>query len=228
MNAATRQLLKEIDTLLTMTDGFQARYDENKHTIKGDLFEDLHYFHTRAIFIFTAVKKDAEIGFLKRFRNTHVSLSKSQIDVFAEDLILVRAFLKTTKRELEEGLLYTISRLLKAEVFSNFLEYARHLLDHHYKVAAAVIIGGVMEEHLRNVSVTHGLRITKTDGKNLTIDPLNENLYSAQKFDLLTKNRITTYATIRNNAAHLIPDAFTLEDVEEMYKFALNIGDVVQ
>lgn len=228
MNAASRQLIKEIDTLLGMTDGFQARYNEEKHTIKSGLFEDFHYFHTRAVFVFAAVKKESELGFLKRFKMAHVSLNKSQIDPFPEDLIYIRAFLKTTKRELEEGLLYNISKLIKAEVFSNFLEYARHLLDGEYKMAAAVIIGGVMEEHLRSVSVNHGLRTTKTDGKHLTIDPLNENLYSASKYDLLVKNKITTYATIRNDAAHLRPDNFTLEDVEDMYKFVLNIGDVIQ
>jgi hypothetical protein len=228
MTASAKKLLEEIETLLTMTEGFQSKYDEEKHTVKEELFEELHFFYTRAKYIFEALKKDYEISFLRRFRISHVSLSKSQIDLFSEDIVLIRAYLKTTKRELEQGLLYKLSNLIKAEVFSNFLEYARHMLDGEYKVAAAVMIGGVMEEHLRNISTKHGLKILKADGKNLSIEPLNENLYAAGKYELLIKNRITTYATIRNNAAHLHPDKFTLNDVEEMYKFVCNIADVVQ
>ena len=80
MNAATKKILEEIDQLLGMTDSFQSRYDEEKHTIKSELFEDLHYFHTRSSYIFTAINKASEIGFLKRFKLAHVTLSKSQID----------------------------------------------------------------------------------------------------------------------------------------------------
>ncbi len=227
MNAATKKLLEEINQLLEMTDTFQSRYDEEKHTIKSDLFEDLHYFQTRSKYIFEAINKQSEIGFLKRFKIAHVTLSKSQLDPFSEDLILIRAYLKTTRKELENGLLFKISDLAKAEVFSDFLEYGKHLLDEGYKDAAAVMIGGVMEEHLRNISIKHGLRIIKSDGKNLTIDPLNENLYAADKYNLLTKNKITTYATIRNDAAHLHPERFKIEDVEEMYGFVAKIDDVV-
>jgi hypothetical protein len=49
------------------------------------------------------------------------------------------------------GYLKTLEDLVAADLFTDFLEAAEHLLDSGYKDAAAVIAGAVLEEHLRKL-----------------------------------------------------------------------------
>ena len=57
--------------------------------------------------------------------------------------------LQSIKHEIENDWLITFKELVSAEIFSDFLEMARYLLDQNFKDAAAVTIGSVLEEHLR-------------------------------------------------------------------------------
>ena len=68
--------------------------------------------------------------------------------------------LMASKEELEGGWLVTTKGLLSAEIFSDFLEMAEHLLAEGYKDAAAVIVGSVLEGHLRQLAQRHRIGIT--------------------------------------------------------------------
>ncbi len=60
--------------------------------------------------------------------------------------------LTAIRSELAGGWLTTTRGLISAEIFADFLEMAEYLLTERYKDAAAVIIGGVPEEHLRQLA----------------------------------------------------------------------------
>jgi len=47
------------------------------------------------------------------------------------------------------GYLTTVSELIHAELFSDFIQMSEYLLSEGYKDPAAVIIGSLLEEHLR-------------------------------------------------------------------------------
>lgn len=46
-------------------------------------------------------------------------------------------------------------KIIAAEIFSDFLEMAEHLLEQGYKDPAAVMIGSVVEENLRKFCVAN-------------------------------------------------------------------------
>lgn len=223
MNAATRTLIDEINELLNLSANFFDRYNESGNApIKTDLYEDLVYFNNRCKHIFSSIDNKT---FLSRLRNFafHISLEhKSQLHSFSQEIIEVRTDLKVTNKELENGLLYKISDLIKSEIFSNHLESAKYLLDAGHKDAAAVIIGGVLEDQLRSVCSKQGLPIKSTNGKLFSIEPMNINLHQSGTYNLLTQKQITTWADLRNNAAHGRYTEYTKDNVEDMYKYVLN------
>ncbi len=83
--------------------------------------------------------------------------------------------LKALKRDYAEGYLATIQGLVRAEVFSDFLEMAEHLIEQGYKDPAAVLIGGVLEEHLRNLCAAKSVPI-QVSGHSKKADAMNSDL----------------------------------------------------
>ena len=62
--------------------------------------------------------------------------------------------------EMEGGWLTTARGLVSAEIFVDFLEMGDHLLSEGYKDPAAVMIGCVLEEHLRELARKSGAGAT--------------------------------------------------------------------
>lgn len=61
--------------------------------------------------------------------------------------------------EIDGGWLFSVKKLVSAEIFSDFLEMTAHLLAQEYKDPAAVIIGSVLEENLRQLCHSVGIEI---------------------------------------------------------------------
>jgi hypothetical protein len=55
--------------------------------------------------------------------------------------------------------LQTFQELVHADLFSDFLEMAEYFLQEGYKDPAAVMAGGVLEEHLRKLCGKHGITL---------------------------------------------------------------------
>lgn len=106
--------------------------------------------------------------------------------------------LRTLRGEYAEGILTTIQERVRSEVFSDFLEMAEHLLEDGYKDAAAMYVGGVLEQHLRKLCDKHG--VTLPD--RATIDPMNQGLAKQNVYGKNEKMQVTAWAAIRNSAAH--------------------------
>src|ERR1700744_1558559 len=132
VNQAEKRLIDEIDTLLSKAATFNKRYDKYEHKIEAELYEDFLYFGTRARYVWHTLDKREFTPFANGFLHSHVSLRKSQIEVLSEDLIEMTARLRITKREIEDGLYFSISELAKADVFYDFLESGKHFLDEGY------------------------------------------------------------------------------------------------
>ena len=66
-----------------------------------------------------------------------------------------RGILKSIKKEIDNGWLISLKGLVSAEIFSDFLEMADYLLKENFKDPAAVMIGSVLEEHLRQLCINH-------------------------------------------------------------------------
>jgi hypothetical protein len=111
------------------------------------------------------------------------------------------------------GYLTTVSELIHADLFSNFIEMAEYLLSEGYKDPAAVIIGSTLEEHLRQLCAKNGLPST-AGGKPKKADQLNSDLANAAAYSKLDQKSITSWLDLRNKAAHGKYSEYTKEQVQ--------------
>ncbi len=127
--------------------------------------------------------------------------------------------------EIENGWISTIKSIVSAEIFSDFLEMAEHLLESDYKDAAAVMIGGVLEEHIRQLCIDNGIDVTyEKDGKLIPLkaDRMNSELAKAGIYNKLDQKGVTAQLDLRNNAAHGNYSEYDKKQVEMMYDYVFN------
>lgn len=120
----------------------------------------------------------------------------------ARDLDTLANIAKAFLEDLEDGYLHRYSELIHADVFSNMLEAAEHLLECFHHGPAAVVVGCVLEEHLRQLSVKNGIPISTSDGKHVKAEMLNQDLCKGDVYNNVQQKQITTWLGIRNSGAH--------------------------
>lgn len=133
-----------------------------------------------------------------------------------------KGILMAVKNEIESGWLFQLKDFISAEIFSDFLEMAEYLLIEKYKDPAAVMIGGVLEEHLRYLcdknSITTFTLDSKGKQKTKKADFLNSELAKAQIYNKLDQKNITAWLDLRNNAAHGHYSEYNQEQVVSMLR----------
>jgi len=130
---------------------------------------------------------------------------------------LVAGIASAVFHDLKCGYLASVVELVHADLFSDFLEMAEHLLQSDYKDAAAVIAGSSLEAHLRALAQKHGVSTdqVKPDG---TTNPkagnqLNNELASVQAYHKNDQKSITGWLGLRNSSAHGKYGDYTKEQV---------------
>jgi hypothetical protein len=107
--------------------------------------------------------------------------------------------------DLQAGHLEAVAELIHGELFADFLEMASHLLDEGYKDAAAVIAGGTLEAHLRQLCQKHKVPVEEQAASGLRpkkADLLNAELVSTAAYSKLDQKSVTAWLDLRNKAAH--------------------------
>jgi len=117
-----------------------------------------------------------------------------------------RGILTAARDEMAGGWIHTTKGLVSAEVFADFLEMAEHLLEQDYKDPAAVLVGSVLEEHLRQLCQKHSIPIEVKSARGDMVpkkaDVLNADLAKAGVYNLLNQKSVTARLNLRNKAAH--------------------------
>lgn len=128
--------------------------------------------------------------------------------------------LKTVREEFQAGYLYSVTELINAELFSDFIEMAEYLLKDGYKDAAAVLGGAVLEQHLRKLSDKNGISLTTPDSKGGTrkkqASTLNDDLAKSGIYSKVQHKLVAGFQGIRNEAAHGNFNAYSSEEVRLM------------
>lgn len=123
------------------------------------------------------------------------------------------------RQELKGGWVKQLKNLVSAEIFSDFMEMAEYLLSEHYKDPAGVLIGSVLEEHLRQLCHKNSIDVQVVkDGKPFPkkAELLNAELAGAGIYSKLDQKAITTWLDIRNKAAHGQYDQYNEQQVAMM------------
>lgn len=105
------------------------------------------------------------------------------------------------REDYKAGALAPLQDLVRAEVFDDFLDMAQHLLDAGYKDGAAVLVGGVLEQHLRRLCGKAGIG-TDTSGKPKKADAMNSELAAMGVYSKLDQKSVISWLDLRNKAAH--------------------------
>jgi hypothetical protein len=113
----------------------------------------------------------------------------------------IAGVLSALRTAYDAGYLASVTELIHADIFSDFVEMAEHLLAEGYKDPAAVIIGSTLEEHLRQLCVKNGLTADAA-GKPKKADMLNAELAAQSAYSKLDQKSITAWLNLRNKAAH--------------------------
>lgn len=133
--------------------------------------------------------------------------------------------LLSLKNEIEQDWLISIKQLVSAEIFSDFIEMAKYLLDNNYKDPAAVMIGSILEEHIRLLCKSNSVDVYFKKGEDIVpkkADVLNADLVKANVYGVLEQKNITAWLDLRNRAAHGKYEEYSKEQVTIMYLGVLN------
>lgn len=160
------------------------------------------------------------IGTLFGTSHTHYQ----EFDKFADghfrtDIEQGMAILGVIRVELEQGWLRSLSSLVAADVFEDFLDMADHLLAERYKDAAAVMIGSVLEGHLRRLCTHRGIdteTVKNGSPQPKKADLMNSELAKAGAYGATDQKLVTGWLGHRNDAAHGHYSRYTQEQIENM------------
>lgn len=126
--------------------------------------------------------------------------------------------LKALRDDYEAGYLATFRQLINADLFSDFLAMAEFLMqEEQLKQPAAVMAGGVLEEHIRKLCEANGISTTvAATGRPLKLDVLNAELAKNDVYSKNDQKQVTAWCGIRNSAAHAKYDEFNEQQVIAM------------
>lgn len=131
-----------------------------------------------------------------------------------------RGILEAAREEIDKGWIFNFKGLISADIFKDFFAMAEYLLEKGYKDAAAVMLGGTLEEHLRLLCAKYSISTTQANNngvvKNKMAEQMNAELYSANIYNLTDSKQITAWLDIRNKSAHAEYTAYNKAQVEGM------------
>jgi hypothetical protein len=125
----------------------------------------------------------------------------------------IRGMLEALRSDYESGYQQSVVELVHADILADFLEMSDYLLQQGYKDAAAVIIGSVLEAHLRKLCDKHGIHLVKPDGSPKKAETLNTDLAGADVYSKLGQKNVTAWLDLRNKAAHGHYNEYTKDQV---------------
>ena len=126
----------------------------------------------------------------------------------------VTGVLISLRNAVDQGLLQSLESRLRANIHDDFLVQASELLDASYHIAALVLTGGVLENHLQKMIHAHGFTLPSKGSISKYNDLLRDNAYDQPKW-----RRIQSISDLRNNAAHGKGSKITHEDAKDAHSF---------
>jgi hypothetical protein len=140
----------------------------------------------------------------------------SGVTSMALALVPIEGMLRALRDDYERGYLQSVTELVHADIFSDFLDMASYLLQEGYKDPAAVVAGSVLESHLRKLCNKHGIAVAKPDSSPKKADTSNADPAGADIYSKLDQKSVTAWLDLRNKAAHGQFSEYTKEQVTLM------------
>lgn len=176
--------------------------------------------------------RNSSLSFIEKLYGKEHTYYKGFVECFRirfqhpDDIVKARGVLKAIKGEIDGGWLFEIKSLVTAEVFADFLTMAEYLLGEGYKDASAIMIGGSLEGHLKQLCMSNNIPVERTNTEEKIIpikaETLNVELTKKNIYNGTVQKQITAWLGLRNDAAHAHYDKYTPEQVKNMYDGVLS------
>jgi hypothetical protein len=203
-------ILRQLDSLISEANKFQHYIQQGRdgtHYYSNVPKSELADFLTRVVAAIErlAPSGSAYVQTLRGILSGYDPIRTDRIDPYV-------GILKALRADYDAGYLQSVTELIHADLFADFMEMAEHLLDQGYKDPAAVITGSVLEEHLRKLCGKNGI-IVSQGGKPKKADTLNAELAGANVYSKLDQKNVTAWLDLRNKAAHGKYSEYTKDQV---------------
>jgi len=204
MKKTKEKLAERIDQLLQKAEKVKSTHKPNPPgvigfpTLNEDIFLEWKSNVENLIFLTTGENSVYHKNFSDKVKNGH----KSHVDFGI-------GVLRALKEDLALGFLSDIKDLVIAEVFSDFLDITKHLLDNNYKDPAASLVGAVLEDSLRKIASKHNIQVKNNDD----IASLNTKIADKEIYNRLVQRQIQAWKGIRDSADHGKFDDYKIDDV---------------
>lgn len=122
--------------------------------------------------------------------------------------------LRAALEDIKNGYLSTLKELATAEVFSDLLDQAEHLLKNGYFTPAASLAGAVLENGLRSLAKRKNVTVKAKDN----LSTLNNKLAAKNVYTRLRQKQIAFWVDVRNIADHSEFDKVAENDVADLVR----------
>lgn len=207
MNKTEQKIVERIDQLLTKAAAVKAAYTPNPPNVIGFPTLDEDIFNEWKVGTENLIQKTCGEG-SPYFKNFILEVKRGYKSHVDSGIGMLRAL----REDIEQGYLSSIHDLVKAEIFSDYLEVAQHLLDNNYKDPAASLIGATLENGLKDIATKNNIVFNPKEG----IDDLNKKLAAASLYNALIFKQVDLWRSIRNSADHGKFKDYSISDVSNM------------
>ncbi len=201
------KILQRLDELIRKGEDAKSRYRESPPGVMGAGHIDYDIFNEWKTSSENILIKVA--GENSHYRNNFVEDTKNPWKSSVDAGV---GILRALKSDIESGFVKNIKELAVAEIFTDFLEIAEHLLENGYKDPAAFLTTAVLEDGLRKIAAKNGIDVKRSDD----IGSLNMKIADKETYSRLIQKQIQTWKAIRDSADHGKFNEYKREDVEVM------------
>jgi uncharacterized protein (DUF2164 family) len=205
MTLDQKSIINQIDTLLDRCAYLKARtkYDDYSDLPDDEVSEMVNL-------LLSAIQRLAPPA------STYLKSAKAyephEGEILGNKVPPLTGILKALRADYDAGNIQSLIELIHAEIFADFIEMADYLLQQGYKDPAAVIVGSVLEEHLRKLCQKNGIPV-QSGAAPKKADALNSELAAAAVYSKLDQKSVTAWLDLRNKAAHGKYNEYTKEQV---------------
>ena len=206
------QIIKKIDIVL-------QEFSRNEYQINNDRNPDRFQSCQRVYSLLCDTIRNFAPGSSYYYYNSERLIENCNIE--KTDSLCFATFslgqiLKSLKIAYENDLLIDVNEIIHANIFNDFLEMGEYLLSEGFKDAAAVMIGGVLEDQIKKLCQKNGILILNSASLPLKTSQLNSDLYTQNAITRGDNKNIIAWLEIRNNAAHAKYSEYSDEQVRIM------------
>ncbi len=201
------------DIVLNQIDVVLKRYGEAESRSKHDDLSDLSTVETSEIITLLAATIARVAPPASPYRESADAAFREYGRDNTFNIPILSGILQALKHDYVSDHMQAVYELIHADVFADFLDMADHLLEEGYKDRAAVMGGGVLEEHLRKLYNKHIISTSGEEGKPKKVESMNADLCRAKVYSNADQKNVTAWYALRNKAAHARYSEYTKEQV---------------